>query len=353
MRTKLLLLILFILSVASVSYANEEVVDNVFEVKSLKAFADSDSLDNAQREAINEVTKEAFETLLKRMLPQSMHWKLDNIKKEQAYDLVKATKVNDERKTSHSYMATVDIEFSSDAVRNLLNVLGINYADEYAKPMLIVPYIIDGKNKSIWKDEKWVEAWGMAPSVVGLQKFSFMLGDIEDMSFFEDKDLSKYEFKDYTKLLKKYEASEVLLIEATKNKDTFAVQLRMLSEGDDVTQATTYKFDARKPMEEIYQGLVDDVLNKVDEYFKGVDLFDKKKVFRTRLYIQTDWANMSKELAKISEITETSVIKSSTNLTVVDMMYSVEPIEMSTILAKKGFEIIEDGDYQYLRRVKN
>lgn len=354
MRTKLLILILLNLALVWTASALEQSANNVFAVNGLKAFADSDTLDNAQREAMNAVEQEAFVLLLKRLLPTSQSWKIDGIKKDQAFDLVESTNALQERKTSHSYMATVDVIFDKDKVRNLLNSLGITYADRYSEPMLVVPFIVEGNNKYIWSKDDWAEAWGGAPSVMGLQRYAYMLGDLEDINFFERKDLSQYEYKDFTLLLKKYEATDILIIEATKNKGTFLVKLRMITQNDDITQETKHTIiDEADP----YTGLIDDTLDKVDEYFKGVDLFDVKKTFRTRLSAQLtnleEWSLINKKLSNISEVKKINVIKSSTNLVVVDMIFETDPLEMSEILAKSGFEITEDGDIQYLKLLKN
>lgn len=353
MRTKLFILILLNLAFVWNASAKEQDANNVFEIKGLKAFADSDTLDNAQREATNAVEQEAFIILLKRILPASHTWKIDNIKKDKAFDLVESSNAYEERKTSHSYMATVDIVFDKDKVRNLLNSLGITYADRYSEPMLVVPFIVEGNNRYIWSKEDWAEAWGAAPSVVGLQRYSYMLGDLEDINFFEKKDLSQYEYNDFSMLLKKYEATDILIIEATKGSDTFSVKLRMITQNDDITQDTKYKVsDEADP----YTGLIDDTLNKIDEYFKGVDLFDVKKTFRTRLSVQLtnleEWTSINKKLSNIVEIKKINVIKSSTNLVVIDIIFETDPLEMSAILANSGFEITEDGDIQYLKLLK-
>lgn len=353
MRTKLLIIILLNLAFAWTANAQEQPANNVFEIKGMKAFADSDTLDNAQREAMNAIEQEAFVLLLKRILPTSQSWKIDSIKKDQAFDLVENTNTYEERKTSHSYMATVDVIFDKDKVRNLLNSLGITYADRYSEPMLVVPFIVEGNDRYIWSKEDWAEAWGAAPSVVGLQKFSYMLGDLEDINFFERKDLSQYELKDFSQLLKKYEATDIVIIEATKSKNSFLVKLRMITQNDDITQETKYKTTDETDQ---YTGLIDDVLDKIDEYFKGVDLFDVKKTFRTRLSAQLnnldEWNLVNKKLSNIPEIKKINVIKSSTNLVVLDMIFETDPLEMSEILAKSGFEITEDGDVQYLKLLK-
>lgn len=355
MRTKLLLFILFFLSFNNISFSEDEVIESVFVVSGIPVFSDSDSLDNAQREGVNKATEEAFLVLLQRMLPASAHWKLETIKKSQAFDLVKEITTFDERKTSHSYMATVNIEFSEEGVRNLLNVLGITYTEQYARPMLVIPMIAEGKEKVIWGNAEWDEAWGIAPSRVGLQRYSYMLGDLEDVGFFKDKDLYKLEHKDFQRLLSKYEAVDVLIIDVSKNNKNFDVVLRILSSLDDMSQTTSYPVDSSLKSYENYALLSNNILNKVDEFFKGIDLFDNKKEYRTRLYVPfleiKEWKSMKSDLESMAGFKAVDVIKSSTNMVIVDIVYNIEPIEMSTVLAKKGFEITEENNIQYLYKV--
>lgn len=346
-------LCIFILVMANVhAFAN----DNPFEVEAVEVYAESDSLDNARRDAINQGTQEAFVSVLKRLMPSSMHWKVDNIKKDQIYDLVQETKVIKERMTSKSYMGTISITFISDGIKNILNRLGANYADEYALATLVIPILQIGEEYYIWGDNDWAKAWGQAPINLGLSKFSYAMGDLEDDADIDQLKVLKTPITEYKKMLEKYNADQILFIMAKELNTAFDINLRLISLDDDVTLHSLQKISDKQERDELYKKLALNLLVKIDDYYKGVNPFDESRIFRTRMVVPIkapkEWASIRAKLVDIDEVEDVETVRTTNEFVEIDLLYKVEPLDMSSALAKYDFEVSEEGDTQYLKEIK-
>ncbi len=330
---------------------------NPFDVDGVEIYAESDSLDNARREAVNKGTQEAFVILLKRLIPSSMHWKIDNIKRDQIFDLVSDTKVIKERMTSKTYMATISVSFKPEEIRNILNKIGANYAGEYALSALVIPILnIDG-NYQIWGDNEWAKAWGQMPLVIGLSKYSFAMGDLEDDADIDQLQVMKEPFSHYKKILEKYHADQIIFVMTKELNTAFDTSVRIVSQDDDVTLHSMQKFNSKTGDADLYKNFALNILTKIDDYYKGVNPFDENRTFKTRMVASTispkDWADMRAKLITLKEIEDIQTIATTNEYVEFDLIYKIEPLDMSAALAKHNFEVSEEGDIQYLKEIKS
>jgi hypothetical protein len=351
-------LYIFILLIASASapicaFAS----DDPFVVEGVEVYAESDTLDNAKRDAVNKGTVEAFDTLLKRLMPSSMHWKIDNVKKDQVFDLVKETKVIKERMTSKTYMATISITFANDGIKNILNRMGANYAEEYAISTLVIPILQVEEEYYIWGDNDWAKAWGQMPISLGLSKFSYAMGDLEDDADVDQLQVMKEPITHYKRLLHKYNADQIMFIMVKELNTAFDVKIRIISLDDDVTLHSLQKISGKQDKPELYKNLGMNLLTKVDDYYKGINPFDESRTFRTRMIVPIkapkDWSIIRAKLVNIDEVEDVQTIRTTNEYIEIDLLYKVEPLDMSAALAKHDFEVSEEGDTQYLKELKS
>ncbi len=331
--------------------------DDPYLMEHIEIYAESDSLDNAKRDAVNKGTTEAFDLLLKRLMPSAMHWKIDNIKKDQIFDLVKETSVIKERMTSKSYMATINILFSNDGIKNILNRIGANYAEEYALTSLVIPILQKDDEYFIWGDNEWAKAWGQMPISIGLSKFSYAMGDLEDDAEIDQLEVMKEPITKYKRIMQRYNADQIMFVFAKELNTAFDIKIRIISIDDDVTLHSLQKISGDQDKINIYKNTALTLLTKVDDYYKGVNPFDDNRTFRTRMVVKIkspkDWADMRVKLVDIDEVEDVQTIKSTNEYIEIDMLYKVEPLDMSTALAKHNFEVSEEGDIQYLKEIKS
>lgn len=261
------ILIILVISFLS-NYAIAE--ENLFLVKDIDVYNESDTLDNARIDAVNNGTKRAFGILLDRLLPAENIWKVYNIPSNSAYDTLQDSYVTFERMTSDSYRAKIDFQFEPKKVKRILNRMGIYYTESYSPPYLLIPILIEDGKYYIWQKDEWFTAWEAMPERVGLAQFRFLLGDLLDEGTIDPKLFAQYKFKGLNALLKRYDAKEVYLIIVKNLGETYEAKIERIAPDSKPYNMT---FDAKPQLnqEEFFHDMAATVLSKIDSIYKCFD----------------------------------------------------------------------------------
>lgn len=264
--------VFFAISIAhnALSYDSD---DNVFLVENVNIYAESDDLDNAKREAMNNGTKAALRSLLERLLPMENYWKIDNIDISNAADTVKSTQIIFERMTSTSYRATIDFVFDEKLVKRILNRLGIYYIDQYSPQTLVIPVLHDGKSYDIWENTAWYEAWGEMPVRLGLMRFNYTIGDLTDTQLLNPQKIFTSKLGDNDAILKKYESEDLVLVLASTEKTKLNVSIRFITKEKDKTKQLSFPINSSVNEQEFYKTIAMQILEASDSFYKRYDDF--------------------------------------------------------------------------------
>lgn len=259
--------------VALLAFINSTIAaDDIFCVRDVDVYSESDTLDNAKREAVNKGTEEAFRLLLARLLPQETMWKVSTLKKNNAYDSVSEMKATFERMTSSSYMGKIDFCFNPQKIKTILNRMGIYYTASFSPQYLIIPILIDSKSVSIWENDEWFSAWEGMPESIGLSKFSYLLGDLQDEALIDPVSYTKQDYKNLNKILKRYGAQEAYVVIVESDKLQYKITLQNVSKDGK-------KYDMLIPAnpamnnEAFFKDMNTQILLKIDSIYKCFDSF--------------------------------------------------------------------------------
>lgn len=245
--------------------------DNIFFVENVNVYAESDTLDNAKREAMNAGTYKAFRTLLERLLPMENYWKIDNIEQSKAFDSMKSVNTTFERMTSSSYRATVDFMFDEKRIKGLLNRMGIYYIDSYSPQTLLIPILFDGKRYDIWENESWSEAWGEMPIKFGLMRLNYTIGDLSDTELVDPAKIFTSKFSDNSAVMKHYQSEEMILVLAKQEKSKLNVSVRFLTSTSDKTKQMYFAIKSNINEQEFYKEVATEILQAADSFYKRYD----------------------------------------------------------------------------------
>jgi hypothetical protein len=112
----------------------------------------------AKAKAMAEAQKHGIDTVLRRVVPFSFSAKLPDLQPQQVETLVNGMAIRKEQYSTTRYIATLDVIFNEQGVKELLASLGIPVSEERAPMISILPLVIDGnKVKSV--NEPWRQAW--------------------------------------------------------------------------------------------------------------------------------------------------------------------------------------------------
>lgn len=112
----------------------------------------------AKAEAMAKAQKQGIDTVLRRVVPFSFYAKLPDLQPQQVESLVNGMAIRKEQYSTTRYIATLDVIFNEQGVKELLASLGIPTSEERAPMISILPLVIDG-NKVKSLNQPWRQAW--------------------------------------------------------------------------------------------------------------------------------------------------------------------------------------------------
>jgi hypothetical protein len=96
--------------------------------------------------------------VLRRVVPFNFSAKLPDLQPQQVETLVNGMAIRKEQYSTTRYIATLDVIFNEQGVKELLSSLGIPTSEERAPMISVLPLVIDG-NKVKNVNEPWRQAW--------------------------------------------------------------------------------------------------------------------------------------------------------------------------------------------------
>ena len=112
----------------------------------------------AKAKAMADAQKHGIDTVLRRVVPFSFSAKLPDLQPQQVETLVNGMAIRKEQYSTTRYIATLDVIFNEQGVKELLASLGIPTSEERAPMISILPLVIEG-NKVKSLNEPWRQAW--------------------------------------------------------------------------------------------------------------------------------------------------------------------------------------------------
>ena len=112
----------------------------------------------AKAKAMADAQKHGIDAVLRRVVPFSYSAKLPDLQPQQVETLVNGMAIRKEQYSTTRYIATLDVIFNEQGVKELLASLGIPTSEERAPMISILPLVIDG-NKVKSLNEPWRQAW--------------------------------------------------------------------------------------------------------------------------------------------------------------------------------------------------
>ncbi len=127
----------------------------------------------AKANAMAEAEKRGLNTVLRRIVPFSFYPKLPDLQPEQVEGAVNSISIRKEQYSTTRYIATLDVIFNEEAVKQLVGSLGVPTSEEQAPTISILPLVIEGNQVKSGVNDPWRQAWlnldlthGLTPATV-------------------------------------------------------------------------------------------------------------------------------------------------------------------------------------------
>lgn len=188
---------------------------NIFTVDNVAVDVTAGSAAEARTQAFEQAQGKAFGVLADRMLDENDRERFQIPETRIVSTMIQDFEVTNEKLSAIRYVGTYRFRFDEDKVKRFFSGRGLSFVDVSSAPILILPFFQKPDGSSIlWSSQNpWISAWQsmdyQADSVVPLV---VPIGDLEDVSDIQDKDVFDYSPRKMERLLSRYGAGEAALV---------------------------------------------------------------------------------------------------------------------------------------------
>jgi len=141
------------ISLSSGSFA----ADTLYDVAKVSVDATDKDAVAAKAKGMKAAELDALNVVLKRLMPVSAYAQLPDLSQQDVEELVSSVSIRSEQNSATRYIASLDVSFNAEAVKQLLDSQNIPYSEARAEAISILPLVLDGGG--VKSEGAWREAW--------------------------------------------------------------------------------------------------------------------------------------------------------------------------------------------------
>ena len=187
----------------------------------------------AREQAMQDGQKRALMVVMERMTPSYVAEQLPELVPDDILNFVQDISVSNEKTSTVRYMASLEVRFNPEAVRELLRQNNVPYVRTSGKPLLILPLYkrSASANPILWEEENaWLRAWINRTTESYMIPLFVPLGELSDTQTLGVDQILRGDLTSAQELAKRYEAEGIVIVELVRNGQTFTVKGRTMDE---------------------------------------------------------------------------------------------------------------------------
>ena len=341
------LIVLSVVLLACFSVFPASAADNPYAVSGIKVEASGASSTEAQATAINSGRVKAWDKLYARLTrPQDADKKpqLDDLALQR---LVSSYTVENDRRSTTRYAASVTYTFNADAVRRLLRSQNIAYADLATNPSLIIPmapnYSVHGAWTSVWANPKYTH---------GTPPLALPLGDGIDAGALTGLNFDAVSWNDIQPVASRVNASEAYLVLANQSGSNVALRIRRLGPGVSPPIPDIQVSTAGAPAGQALSKAADAAAQAIADAWKmrSAINFNQKSTLVAEMNISSleSWAAMQKTLSSIPLVTDVQVLAMNMGEVRMQLTYAGSAEQLNDLLSQSHVDMVSRGGMWWL-----
>jgi uncharacterized protein DUF2066 len=131
--------------------------DTLYDVAKVSVDATDKDAVAAKAKGMKAAELDALNVVLKRLMPVSAYAQLPDLSQQNVDEMVSSVSIRSEQNSATRYIASLDVSFNAEAVKQLLDSQNIPYSEARAEAISILPLTLDGG--AVKSDGAWPQAW--------------------------------------------------------------------------------------------------------------------------------------------------------------------------------------------------
>lgn len=134
--------------------------ESLFDVAKVSIDTTAKDAVAAKEKGMAEAEQRALSVVLKRLVPLSAYAQLPELAKDDVSGLVTGVAIRSEQYSTTRYIASIDVSFNGQGVKQLLQSYGVGFSEARAPSISLLPIVIEKDSVTSSGAEGWREAWG-------------------------------------------------------------------------------------------------------------------------------------------------------------------------------------------------
>ena len=323
------------------AYSNE--TDRIFTVEGIEVYQDSGSLENSKTFAKNKAVIEGFGRLIHKLIPISHHDKIYKIRNVDMLSAVKQITPTKERMTNHSYIATIKIHFDQRKIEEVLNRYGIRYKTQFSDEILFIPIFYENET-SLSHD--WEYKWMNLDDEHKLLKIDVFTNSLAMR--LENNLTSLFDpYSKFKSVIQEYNTKDLIIVFGQMKGDKLELIIRFLSPSRDEIKYLIVNKDIRELNINFFNRAINELLDKIDEEWKGIKSFNQNILFSSKVKIKAEnpkvWSAIRFKLNSITALKNYHVTQSSLGKMQVVLNYIIPTPSFRELLLQHGIIMVKEN----------
>ena len=339
----LAVLVVLVLAMATVAV---RAGDDVFIVAPVEVDVTASSSLVAREQALERGETRAWKRLVERMVLAEQSAGLTGLGQEEVRALIHDYEILKERTSKVRYIAELSFGFRPDAVRNLMNDMGISFAETRSRPVLVIPVLSDGLHEMLWEDPNpWREAWQDFEPPDGLLPIVVPWGDLQDMRDLPVSAALGDDWAPLQLLAERYGAGDavVALARAVPDGETTGLEVSLVRHGPG-SGPETRADPVSVGSGDAFRAAVEQVVAVLEDDWKRANLVSRDARTSVAVLIPVEdsfrrWLAIRRQIESIGIVRDVIVRRLSRQAAVVDIVMVGDVDQLRTALRQRDLEL--------------
>jgi hypothetical protein len=353
-------LLVVLIAVLTPGAARAQRDDGVFRVSGIEVDVTAADAVTARQRALIEGQVEGLQRLLRRLVPAEEHASLPRPTASSVERYVQNFEITNEELSRTRYLATLTVSYDPEAVRELLQVESLSFAETPSAPIVVLPLWQGPDGLRLWPDDNpWWQAWADNLDPERLLRLVLPLGDVEDMVTLTPAQAESGEPGPLTALAERYGAGDVLAVTATPRAGSDATRpvieltMRRIGRIEQVNPPEIVRGDVGQGQDELLASAVVGLQDQLDERWKSANLlrFDQAGIIVVDIPIAqlADWVQIDDGLGTLPEVSQVEIVTFARDNVRAQIRYIGDELRLEQALARLGLALSREGESWLLR----
>ena len=340
---------------------NREV--DIYTIYNIEVDETSRNVASARDRALRKGRRQALVHLFRRMILTTDMERLPEFSDLDVQDYVSGFEINNERRSSVRYIASLVVHFNRDKVNDVLSNNQIPFAETLGRAVSVLPVFEEGGTLRLWeKDNLWREAWqnyDMTNNLVPVDTPTPTLKNRLYISALQARNDDQRSIQSY---IERSALNELIVAVATLRKsasrdqislDIHLKQNSLVKEADYQPKTLTVSLPAydeagNSNLEALYAAGVDAASGWVDDLWKMQVLVNygisSKIAVRGDLKKINDWVIMQRQLEKVNLVKKVDLKNLNIETVDLEIEFSGVAEQLVLSLAQQGVRLYQDDE---------